>query len=118
MAKTEHDLRSVKSSGNGSVSSADIQGDVRHFLERQAFLVPILNEALLQIAEYFPQAQVVLDLSSDAEGSPSDEQLLLLIGTNLSSDVALVQLKCFDRDWWLDKVDQAQGKLIINVELR
>jgi hypothetical protein len=118
MAKTEHDLRSIKPIGNGSVPSADIQGEVEDFLGRHAFLVPILDEAQTHITEYFPQAQVALELSSDAEGSPSDEQLVVLICTTLTPDVALAQLKCFDRDWWLDRVDQSQGKITINLELR
>jgi hypothetical protein len=118
MARTEHDLRSVKPVRNGSVPSADIQGEVRHFLERHAFLVPILDEAQIHIAEYFPQAQIVFELSPDAEVSPLDEQLLVHIGTSLPLDVALAQLKSFDRDWWLDKIDQAQGKIIINLELQ
>lgn len=118
MARTEQGLRSVKPVGNGSVLLADIQGEVRSFLERHAFLVPILDEAHLQIAHYFPQAQITLELSSDADASALDDQLLLLIGTTLTSDVALAQLRYFDRDWWLDKVDQSQGKLTINLELQ
>ena len=117
MARTEHDLRSSKPIGIASASPANIQVEVRHFLERHAFLVPVLDEAYLRIAQYFPQAQTALKLSSDADASSLDEQLVLIIGTNLSLDVALAQLKCFDRDWWRDKVDQAQGKLIINLEL-
>ncbi len=100
-----------------ALSSATIHGEVEDFLERHAFLVPILDEAQVQLARYFPQAQIALELSSDAEGHPSDEQLVLLVGTILPAAVALAQLKCFDREWWLDKVDQAQGKITINLRL-
>jgi len=88
------------------------------FLEDHFYLTSLLNEARLYIARYFPDAPVTLKLEADPEGGAQNEQLMVLIGTTNSPEVALANLKRFDEDWWLDKVAQARGKMAINVEFR
>lgn len=89
---------------------------LRRFLEQHQFIAPLLDGAHERIATYFPGSQPTLELSRDPETSTLDEQLVIQIDTMLSPADALVQLGRFDRDWWLDKMSQAQGKMIVNVE--
>jgi hypothetical protein len=88
------------------------------FLEDHFHLTSLLYEARPHIARYFPDAPVTLEVAADPEGGAQTEQLMVLIGTFNSPEIALANLKRFDEDWWLDKVAQALGKMAINVEFR
>ncbi len=90
--------------------------EVLRFLDVHPFLVPLLLEAYAKIGKYFePYHQVFLEVISDPEAT-NDRQLFAFIGTRLSPDEALDSLECFDEEWWLDSLDEAQGKLCIDVE--
>jgi hypothetical protein len=91
---------------------------ITRFLEDHFHLTSLLSEARPQIARHFPDAPVTLKLEADPEGGTQAEQLMVLIGTINSPEVALANLKGFDEGWWLDKVAQARGKMAINVEFR
>ncbi len=88
------------------------------FLEDHFYLTSLLNEARPHIARHFPDAPVTLKLEADPEGGAQAEQLMVLIGTINSPEVALANLKRFDEDWWIDKVAQTLGKMSINLEFR
>lgn len=90
--------------------------EVLRFLDVHPFLVPLLLEAYAKIGRYFePYHEVFLEVISDPEAT-NDRQLFAFIGTRLSPDQALDSLERFDEEWWLDVLDQAQGKLCIDVE--
>lgn len=91
--------------------------EVLWFLGRYPFLVPLVLEAYSKIGDYFPLSQVFLEVFTDPEGIDED-QLVMFIATDLTPDEAVSRLDEFDEDWWLDALDQAQGKLCINVEFR
>ena len=114
----------VKTARNGVVE-ADAVGyavpetpSARRFLDENPYLVPLLDEAKARILDYFPDPEITLSVESDNEVNIQGEQLAMLIGTTLSPEDALEKLKRLDKDWWLDKVAQARGKLVINVEFR
>jgi len=90
--------------------------EVRRFIEERQFLISLLEEAYTKIEKYFgPYPQVFLEVISDPEAT-DDRQLFAFIGTHLSPDKALDTLERFDEEWWLDVLDQAQGKLCIDIE--
>ena len=91
--------------------------EVLWFLESYPFLVSLLLEAYDNIGSYFPYTQIFLEVVTDPEAS-DDYQLVIFIATNFAPDEALGRLERLDEDWWLDALDQAQGKLCINVEFR
>jgi hypothetical protein len=90
--------------------------EVSRFLEDNPFLILLLLEAYGQIERYFgPYPQVFLEVVTDPE-APDDRELFALIYTGLTPDEALDGLDRFDRNWWLDASQTAQGKLCIDVE--
>lgn len=90
--------------------------EVLRFLDVHLFLVPLLLEAYAKIGNYFePYHPVFLEVISDPEAT-NDRQLFAFIGTHLSPDEALDSLEYFDDEWWLDTLDEARGKLCIDVE--
>lgn len=93
------------------------RADVLRFLGRCPFLVPLLLEAYIQIGGYFPLSPVFLEVVTDPEGA-GENQLVMSIAGDFSSDEALAQLDEFDEDWWLDALGRTQGKLCIDVEFQ
>ncbi len=91
--------------------------EVLRFIESHPFLLPLLLEAYNEIGNHFPRSQVFLEVATDPEAIVED-QLVLFVATDLPPDEAVDTLERFDRDWWLNALDQAQGKLCIDVELR
>lgn len=90
--------------------------EVSEFLEAHPFLVPLLEEARGQIAQYFgPSSEVVLEVVTDPEAE-NDRELFALVQTTLSADEALPGLDRLDQEWWLDASDQAHCLLNIDVE--
>lgn len=88
--------------------------EVWDFLDRYPFLVPLILEARAKILEqdYFPTATVWLEVSIDPEET-SSIQLLLSIVTDLEVEEADTRMQRFIADWWIDAIEQAQGKLCI-----
>ena len=93
------------------------RGEVLGFLEKYPFLVSLLLEAYNEIGNYFPYSQVFLEVVTDPEVT-DDSQLVIFIATDLDPFETDARLERFDEAWWLDALDQAQGKLYINVEFR
>jgi hypothetical protein len=85
------------------------------FLKRNDSLLPLLFEASKEIRKYFPESCLFLELISDPDGEDPD-QLFAYISTDLPPREARPKLKALDRDWWLDAVGRAQGKLCISLE--
>lgn len=85
------------------------------FLEKHAFLVPLLIEAREQIKSHFPNTPCYLEVPADLE-IPAHKELLLSIGTSLNSETAWPLMRQLDRDWWFRNSDRAKGRLVIDVE--
>ncbi len=92
-------------------------GKVQRFLEDNQFILPLLLLSRLYIERYFPGAEVLLDIETDADEG-KDQQLVALIVTSLSPDEAFQHLQEFDEQWWLDVIDQTQMKLSISLEFK
>ena len=92
-------------------------GDVRRFLSGHPFLVPLLIEARDRIKIYFIPQQLVLEVIAEPESS-DDLQLVLFVVVDTESAEAFANLQRFDNDWWIDAMDEAQGKLCISLEFR
>jgi hypothetical protein len=91
--------------------------EVSQFLEAYPFLDLLLLEAHDKITEYFGlEPDVILEVVTDLEAI-DDRELFAFIRTTLPPDEVLSTLDRFDKEWWLDEADRAEGKLCIHVEL-
>lgn len=89
--------------------------EISEFLGDNVYLIPQVVEAHEKIIEYFPTADLVLEVVADPE-APDEKELVIFIHTNLTPDEALDRLEMFDRNWWLDASLDTGGKLCIHVE--
>jgi hypothetical protein len=91
--------------------------EILHFLERYPFLVSLLVGAYYNILKYFPYSLVFLTTVTDPEEFGAD-QLIASIATDLGPDEATDALNTFDKNWWLNSLKRAQGKLCITLEFQ
>jgi hypothetical protein len=88
---------------------------VSAFLAGHDFLLPLLIEAQRKIGEYFgTDSTTRLEVVGDP-GDPSDVSLYAFIQTFLPHADAVALLDSFDREWWLNELDRARHKLVIDV---
>lgn len=89
---------------------------VSTFIQQNAFLMGLLFETHRAIGKYFGRhIQIVLEVFSDPEAE-NDQQLFVLIQTELEPEKAIDQLEEFHDGWWLSVLDQAQYKMSVDVE--
>jgi hypothetical protein len=84
------------------------------FLQEHQELFVLLKEASKEIRKYFPSEDLKLELVSDPE-IVQDRQLFVYIFTSLSVTDALNKFDEFDEQWWLDRIDRANGLLNFNL---
>ena len=89
--------------------------EVTTFLKNNTSLIYILLNAFEKIKEYFPAAELFLEIVEDKE-SIDDQELIVFIHTELSPDDAFTQLEKLDEEWWLDASLECNGKLNITLE--
>lgn len=87
---------------------------IADFLQGHKELISLLNEAYKELRKYFLTEDLKLELVSDAEIA-GDQQLFVYISTSLSVTDALKKLDKFDEQWWLDRIDRANGLLNFNL---
>jgi hypothetical protein len=87
---------------------------VSNFIQEHQELVSLLNEAYQEIKKYFPSEDLRLELVSDPEIA-EDQQLFIYVLTSLSATDALKKLDEFDGQWWLERIDRANGLLNFNL---
>jgi hypothetical protein len=87
---------------------------VSNFLQEHRVLVSLLNEAYQEIRKHFASEDLKLELVSDREIA-EDRQLFVYILTSLSVTDALKKLDRFDEQWWLERIDRANGLLNFNL---
>lgn len=90
---------------------------VRRFLSDHAFLVPLLVAAFDVTTLYFAPLTLALEVIADPE-SMDDRQLVLFVVLHLTPAEAFAKLERFDAEWWLDAMDEAQGRLCISLEFQ
>ncbi len=89
---------------------------VWQFLEKHPFLVPLLLEAPTQIDHHFPGDSLSLEVAIDPEsGSEDDDELFLLIVTNIDAEEAVEKLWILDENWWLKASERSRNKLEISL---
>ena len=91
--------------------------ETHHFIEENAFLIPLLREAYSRIRNYFPRSALFLEAFTDPE-IYGERQLVLSIAVEGDSDAASSALDELDENWWLDKMELAQDKLLIVLEFK
>lgn len=90
--------------------------EVKEYIEINPFLIPLLFEAYGKIKLYFESyPQVFLEVVTDPE-VPDDIKLVAFIRTCMEPKEALDRLDRLDREWWLQAMERAQGKLCIHLE--
>lgn len=97
----------------------DLRGpseELSRFLAAHGFLVDLLKEAYPVITQYFGTTnKPLLQLAFMSDATAPDE-LLLLIPTRATPEEVGPTLERFDREWWFEAADQAQGKMNIMPE--
>ncbi len=91
--------------------------EILRFLERNPFLVSLLIEAYYNIVKYISHSLVSLEVVHDPEEFGTS-QLIAFIATDLGPDEATDALSHFDKKWWLNSLERAQGKLCITLEFQ
>jgi len=110
IALPELDLSSVRN--NYIIHNEE---EIVNFLSKSTFLIPLLEEACMQVKKYFKSARVHLKVSHDHDSTEPFEELVAIIDTDLSVKDTIRQLDEFDANWWYDNIDRAQDLLIIRV---
>ena len=126
MVKTDKDVQpkspvSVISSDikikTKSHSSSDtrLSPTVTAFLDKHEFLKPILAEAPDKILQFFQDAEIDFEFTTDPEVE-NWQYITVTIFTHLSAEEAFEQLKKFKKDWWLETYVKGNGKLCLDIE--
>jgi len=89
--------------------------DVSKFVIDNPYLATLLKEAHGALRKIFPENRLRLEHRIDPE-VPEDEKLFVWVETRASVEDALAQLDDFEDRWWLDNLEKAHGKLLIDVE--
>jgi hypothetical protein len=87
---------------------------VGNFIQAHQELTSLLNEAYQELRKYFSSEDLKLELVTDPEIA-GEQQLFVYIFTSLSVTDALQKFDEFDEQWWLDRIDRANGLLNFNL---
>ena len=96
----------------------DEPGTVEAYLEQYPFLIPLLHEAYPKIWQYFPDADLYLEIFRFYDTGGHEIQLFADISPTCEPEALVEVLDRFGMDWWLDNRERAQGKIEIMVEYR
>jgi len=93
--------------------------EIHRFLQIHSYLVPLLLEIYEKLTVYFEPlfARPILEVITDPE-SENDQDLFVLVPTQDSPAEALARLDQLNREWWLDVLHWARGKVTIDIEYR
>jgi hypothetical protein len=92
--------------------------EIIHFIQDHPALAPLVLEARRVLRGVFdPGSDLALEVLVDPDDDALDDcHLYLLIRTPLSSSDALARLDQFDKEWWLEHLNRANGDLTISIE--
>jgi len=101
--------------GMYEISEKDDEEKIREFMENHDHIIPILKEAKEHIISVFGDCvRIILELYYDIE--EGWEQLFVIIKSPYDSKKALeLELKLGD-EWFLDRIADTKGDLIISEE--
>ncbi|MGH9946634.1 MAG: hypothetical protein ACRD6X_05480 [Pyrinomonadaceae bacterium] len=89
--------------------------DIKQFLERNSYLIPLIEEIPSKISEYFETEELYLEIIADPD-FPQSSELWISVLTNKSALHSRPIMDQFDNDWWFENLDRAQCKLNITLE--
>ncbi|MGK7903513.1 MAG: hypothetical protein AB4352_19340 [Hormoscilla sp.] len=87
---------------------------VYDFLEEYPFLVPLLQEAQVEIRKHFPNSRLFLKYVTDPEIYNPELAIYITRPENMDVEERIDLLERLDDDWWLDAEPRSQGKMFIN----
>jgi hypothetical protein len=87
---------------------------VGNFIQAHQEITSLLDEAYQELRKYFSSEDLKLELVTDPEIA-GEQQLFVYIFTSLSVTDALQKFDEFDEQWWLDRIDRANGLLNFNL---
>ena len=88
------------------------------YLEQYPFLIPLLHEAYSKIRQYFPDADLYLEIFRFYDTDRHEIQLFVNVSPTCEPEESVQVLDRFGMDWWLDNRGRAQGKMEITVEYK
>jgi hypothetical protein len=87
---------------------------VLEFIEKHPFLLPLLLEAPNKIHSYFPHTPLILEVDIDPESSSmDDDQLAILIASEIDPEESVDKLCELNRDWAIDFQRLSRWKLLV-----
>jgi hypothetical protein len=91
------------------------EAEIRRFIEERDYLFPIIKEAKGQILSVFGDyVKLYLELYHDIE--EGWEKLFIIIKSPYSAEKALELERILGKKWFLNKIKEAKGDLIISEE--
>lgn len=97
------------------------ESEVKQFVADHPYILGLLLEAVVNIKEFFPSPQLCLEILralDDADDQIGDDQLVLAIYTDLPPIEAQSRLEALDKNWWLNSISKAKGKLCITLDFQ
>ena len=88
--------------------------DREQLLREDAALAALVEEAKSRLRGFIPDARFRTRLESDPDYG-GDEQVVLGVSTDLPEEEALAALRRFDREWWVQEVTRAGGRLCVDL---
>ncbi len=96
-----------------SIANTD---EIKRFVEKNAYLISLIEEIPSKILEYFKQGEgLSLELVADPD-FPQSSELWISVVTNGSASEARPIMDQFDNGWWFENLDRARCKLNITLE--
>lgn len=90
--------------------------EVKTFLSKNRFLIPLLEEIPNKIYEYYGNDQEIsLELLYEPD-FPLSSKLWVTVLTKKSAEDARSIMDKIDNDWWLENIDRANCKLNIGID--
>ena len=88
---------------------------IRRFISQNKFVYNALLEIKEVIKKYFPEEDLRLELYEDPEGEMENELAIYILTCN-EPHTALYKLDQFDREYWVEKIDQYENFITVNIE--
>jgi hypothetical protein len=88
--------------------------EVTAFLKSNRAVAPLLIEAFPYMSRAFAGAAILLDLMNEEESSQTINALALWWGKR---EEARTALRKFDREWWLDNIGKANGRIVFDYQI-
>ena len=90
--------------------------EVVSFLRDNSFLLPIVQETVDKVEEYFEDVKEDLLLRLFEDPETGDREIILVVMVNTSPDDALKRFEALRQDWWLKVFGKTQWKMSIDID--